>query len=162
MGIPMRRGVPGFTFAETLVGILVIALVLAAAAPIARAAVRALDAAARESSRLHRIARAYELFRASCDETFVPPWVAGTEAVERVPGGFRVACLGGDEDRAWTFRADGEALVVEAPGGRLEAPVGRARVEPLIAGGRTVGLGADFESQGRTWTWKGYFGAAGR
>jgi hypothetical protein len=159
MSSPMRA--PGFTFVETLVGILALALALAAVAPLARGAIRALGAVARESSRLHDIARAYELFRTSCEDTCVPPWVSGTGAAARVPGGFLVSYLGGDEAETWTLSASGDGLVVESRGGRLEIRSSRARVERIVAGGRAVGLDASFESLGRMWAWKGYFGATG-
>jgi hypothetical protein len=161
MRISSPRRAPGFTFVETLVCILALALVLAAVAPLARGAVRALGTVARESSRLHDIARAYALFRTSCEDTCVPPWVAGTDAAAQVPGGFRVAYLGGDEDESWKLSAEGDGLVVEAPGGKRGIQASRARVERIVAGGRAVGIEASFESMGRAWAWKGYFGAAG-
>jgi type II secretory pathway pseudopilin PulG len=151
----------GFTFVETLVSIVALALVLAAAAPIARAAVLALSTAARESARLYAIALAYDAFRSSCEETAVPPWVPSDSAAQPLSGGFRVAYLGGSEQDSWTLSAGEDGLSVATPRGAFRAPGERAMIERVEAGGRAVGLSASFESLGRTWVWKGYFGAAG-
>jgi prepilin-type N-terminal cleavage/methylation domain-containing protein len=164
--IPGRSSADGFTFVETLVSIVILALVLAAAAPIAQSAVRSLWKLAREEVRLHDIARAYDAFRSSCEDTMVPPWVSSGQAVSAASatgssGGFRVAYLGGGEYDWWALASGDAGLVVETPRGRIELPAERARVERIEADGRVIGLGASFESMGRTWTWKGYFGAAG-
>jgi type II secretory pathway pseudopilin PulG len=156
-----RNCAEGFTFVETLVSVVVLALVLAAAAPIAQAAVRSLWTLAREEVRLHAIARAYDAFRSACDDTIVPPWVSSASASSPSSGGYRVAYLGGSEDDSWTLAAGDDGLLVETPRGRIEVPARRARVERIESGGRTIGLGASFESLGKTWAWKGYFGAAG-
>src|SRR5512137_3148332 len=121
----------GFTFVETLVSIVILALVLAAAAPIAQSAVRSLWTLAREEVRLHAIARAYDAFRSACEDTIVPPWVPSSVAVEEVGAsstaaalagsshGYRVACLDGGEDDTWTLAAGEAGLVVETPRGRF-------------------------------------------
>jgi prepilin-type N-terminal cleavage/methylation domain-containing protein len=156
-----QRPDEGFTFVETLVSIVILALVLAAVAPIAQAAVRSLSTAARESARLHRLALAYDAFRSSCEDTLVPPWISSASAASAESGGIRVAYLGGSEYEAWTLSAGDGLLAVRTPRGSFEVPADRARVERVEAEGRTVGLAASFESMGRTWTWKGYFGAPG-
>jgi hypothetical protein len=170
---PGRSSAEGFTFVETLVSMLVLALVLAAAAPFVRTAVRALWTLARDEVRLHEISRAYDAFRSACEDTIAPSWAPSADvaiqaaaataggAVGGGAGGFRVAFLGGDEDGVWSLRAGSDGLALETPRGRFDVQAAAARIERIESGGRVIGLGASFKSLGRTWNWKGYFGAAG-
>jgi len=156
-----RASAEGFTFVEALVGVVALALVMAAAAPIAQSTIRSLSILAREETRLYDIARAYDAFRASCDDTIVPPWVPSATAASFSDGSVRVTYLGGIEDDAWSLSSDDGGLAVETPDGRIEVAAAHCRIERIERDRRIIGVGASFESLGRTWAWKGYFGAAG-
>jgi type II secretory pathway pseudopilin PulG len=151
----------GFTFVEALVSVLVLALVLAAAVPIARSALRALGLLSNDERKLHSIALAYELFRRSCAETRVPPWVSSRKTPSEESGRFTVAYLEGLESKRWTIEASGAFLTVEAYEQRITLEVSEPRILRIESGGRTVGLEARFTSLGRAWTWRGWFGASG-
>ena len=156
-----RASVNGFTFIETLVGIIVLALVMAAAAPLARSTVQSLGKLAREERRLYAIATAYDLFRSSCALSSAPPWIASGSVVSLESGRASVAYLGGNPESAWSVAASDDAIVVEARGARIELEAERARIGRIQSENRVIGLEASFEAMGRTWTWKGYFGAPG-
>ncbi len=156
-----RASASGFTFIETLVGLIVLALVMAAAAPLARQAVLSLGKLAREEKRLYAIATAYELFRTSCALTAAPPWVASTSVASLESGRASVAYLGGKLDEAWSMTASDSSIIVEAKGAKIEVEASRARIVRIETDNRIIGLEASFEAMGRTLTWKGYFGAPG-
>jgi prepilin-type N-terminal cleavage/methylation domain-containing protein len=156
-----RQRTEGFTFMETLVSIAILAILLAAAAPIAQATIRTLSTTTRDSARLFGIARAYDQFQALCEETFIPPWVDGDIAIAPVSGGFRVAYLRGTELEAWQISTQKGELRIETPQGGFIVQAEGARVERIDIAGRAIGLYARFEILGRTWTWKGYLGASG-
>lgn len=158
----MSSGYPGaFTFVEAIVSVLVLALVLAAAVPIARSALRTLGLFSNDERKLHSIALAYELFRRSCAETRVPPWASSHKALSEESGRFTVVFLEGLESKRWTIEARGGFLKIEAYEQRIEIEVSEPRIVRIDAEGRTIGLEARFTSLGRAWTWRGCFGAAG-
>lgn len=156
-----RASAKGFTFMETLVGIIVLALVMAAIAPFARQAAESLGTLSREETRLYAIAKAYDLFRSSCALSAAPPWVASDEMVSIDSRRATVAYLGGKADEMWSIAVSEDGLVVEARGDRIEIQADRPRVGRIDSGNRIVGIEASFEAMGRTCTWKGYFGAPG-
>jgi len=156
-----RASAKAFTFIETLVGIIVLALTMAAVAPLARQAVQTLGRLSKEEKRLYSLSTAYDLFRTACERSSAPPWGASSSVAKVESGNAKVAFLGGKADEAWSIVASEDELIVETRDARIEVEAERARIVPIESEHRIIGLEASFEALGRTWTWKGYFGAPG-
>jgi len=151
----------GFTFVETIVSVILLALVLAAAVPIATSALRSLGLFSRDERKLHALVAAYDLFRRSCGETRIPPWVSSKTSVSEKSGRFDVAYRDGVESNHWSVEVRDGALTIEAAERKIELAVSAPRLARIESEGRTIGLEARFATLGRTWTWRGFFGASG-
>ncbi len=151
----------GFTFLETLVSILILAIVIAAISPLFIGSVRSLGSMSREEIGLAKVAAVYDSFRKACRDTLVPFWIPSGSVMTEGKGLTTVAFLHGEGEGLWTMETGGPEVHVEVDGQRTSCPAGNARASGIVVGEKLIGIDLGFEALGRKWHWREYFGSSG-
>jgi type II secretory pathway pseudopilin PulG len=152
---------PGFTFIETIVGIVMLALVFAAVAPLTTGAAAMLRRLSKASEDLYKIAEAYTAFREACELTRTPPWVASESIVSLQGSDWTIAYLDGRKEKRWGILGENGTLIIEDGNGRHPCPASQLKVEPVLLEGRTIGIEISFASMGSAWRWREDFASVG-
>ena len=151
----------GFTFVETIVSIIILALVFSALGPLVLRSTATLGRLGQASDDLYRISTAYDAFRSACRRTLVPPWIASGSTVQENGSEWSISHFDGKAARGWGITEGEGTLSIRDEQGRYVCPATDAKVQPIVMDHRTIGLEIDFGAMGQNWSWREYFASSG-
>jgi hypothetical protein len=158
-GKPSADG--GFTFIETLTCALAMTLVFGAVTPLVDGLLKSFNRLVKQEIQVYRIAHAYDLFSKACDQTCPPPWACPDTFLTKKSNQVEIHYIHGEISDSWSFEYDDVGIRIDALGTSVAFDAASADLATIMLENKIIGLALSFDAAGRTWSWRGYFGAQG-